>query len=354
MKVCILGDTHFGMRNDSVVFMDYAEKFYDEIFFPYLIEHKITRIIQLGDFFDRRKYINFLTYHRTLEMFIDKLHKYGITMFMIPGNHDVFYKNTNRINSLKLLVEGKSNVSLFEEPIELFDKICLIPWMTEDNEQECMEFINKTNMPVCMGHFDIIGFSMHKGWPSFDGLDSDVFKKFELVLSGHYHHRSKQANIMYVGTPMQITWQDYDDPRGFHIFDLDDLSMEFIQNPYEMFHHIPYDDKTHTMAEINGMDLSKYTNTQVKVVIVSKTNPHLFDKFMTNLYDVNPSDVTVVEDFTELNDDTIAEDALDQAEDTLTIINKYIDASESDSIDPAKLKSMVKELYNEALNREDV
>ena len=71
MKICILGDTHFGMRNDSLVFLDYCEKFYDEVFFPYLEKNNIKKILQLGDFWDRRKYINFNTLKRTIEMFLN-------------------------------------------------------------------------------------------------------------------------------------------------------------------------------------------------------------------------------------------------------------------------------------------
>lgn len=121
-----------------------------------------------------------------------------------------------------------------------------------------------------------------------------------------------------------------------------------------MFHHILYDDREENLAQINGKDLTKYTDTYVKVIVKSKTNPYLFDKFMTNLYEVNPLDVDIIEDFTKLDNDTIAEDSLDQAEDTLTIINRYIDASESDSIDPIILKKVIRDLYNEALNRDDI
>ena len=59
MKICLLGDTHFGMRGDSLEFHKYIKKFYDNIFFPYLIENKIDTVFQLGDLFDRRKFINF-------------------------------------------------------------------------------------------------------------------------------------------------------------------------------------------------------------------------------------------------------------------------------------------------------
>jgi DNA repair exonuclease SbcCD nuclease subunit len=360
MKLCILGDTHFGMRSDSIAFMDYAEKFYSKIFFPYLVENKIDTIIQLGDFFDRRKYVNFLTLKRCKEMFIDKLVEHKIHMHVLIGNHDSFYKNTNEVNSIDLMLGAHDNISIVTEPITHVMKnadhhlpICLIPWINEGNYEDSMAQLHNSPASICMGHFEIAGFSMYKGMPSEDGLDRNKFNRFSLVLSGHFHHSSSQGNITYVGTPMQITWQDYKDPKGFFTLDTVTLDMEFIENTFEMFHQIRYDDKLESITEINGKDLSVYTNTYVKVVVINKTNPYLFDKFMNNLYNVNPVDVTIAEDFTEITD-IIDTEALDQAEDTLTIINKFVDASSNEGIENGRLKAVMRELYNEALNRDNL
>jgi hypothetical protein len=95
-----------------------------------------------------------------------------------------------------------------------------------------------------------------------------------------------------LGNPYELTWQDYNDDRGFHLFDLDGHTLEFIKNPNRMFHRITYDDKKDTITEINDMDLKQYTGKYVKVVVINKTNPYLFDKLMSNLYNVNPVDVT--------------------------------------------------------------
>jgi hypothetical protein len=117
-----------------------------------------------------------------------------------------------------------------------------------------------------------------------------------------------------------------------------------------MFHRIIYDDKAETIKEIDNKDLKPYANTYVKVVVLNKTNPYLFDKFMNNLYNVNPADITIAEDFTELAD--ITDEDVDQAEDTITILNKYVDGITEENIDNTKLKTLLKELYVEALNTE--
>ena len=118
-----------------------------------------------------------------------------------------------------------------------------------------------------------------------------------------------------------------------------------------MFHKVYYDDKENTISEITGKDLSKFTGTYVKVVVLNKTNPYLFDRFMANLYNVNPVDITIAEDIIDLTEG-LDDDIVNQAEDTVSIINKFVDGIKEEHIDNDKLKSVLKELYIEALNLE--
>jgi len=354
MKVAIITDQHFGARNDSIHFLDYQEKFYSETFFPVLDSNSIDTVLILGDTFDRRKYINFYSYKRTREMFFDKLSQRGIKVHMLAGNHDTYFKNTNEVNSVRLLLQEYTNIEVIDSPKTITvdgNAICMMPWICPENYQESMDELKNTTSDVVMGHFDIAGFQMHRGLSSTDGLERSLFSRFDMVFSGHFHHRSTSDNIYYLGNPYELTWQDYNDPRGFHLFDLQARKLEFIENPNVMFHRITYDDKENSITEINSKDLTKYTNTYVKVVVINKTNPYLFDKFMTNLYAVNPIDVTIAEDFTDLTEG-IDDDILDQAEDTITIINKFVDGIKEEHIDNDKLKSVLKELYVEALNQE--
>jgi DNA repair exonuclease SbcCD nuclease subunit len=287
-------------------------------------------------------------------MFFDELAKRNIQVHMLAGNHDTYFKNTNEVNSVRLLLKEYNNISVIDEPITIHLKdtsVCMIPWICPENYQECIEEIEHTNADICMGHFEIAGFAMHRGMPSQEGLSRDIFKRFDVVFSGHYHHRSNQDNIRYLGNPYELTWQDYNDARGFHLFDLSDRSLEFVENPNVMFHRITYDDKENSITEITSKDLFKYSNTYVKVVVVNKTNPYLFDKFMTSLYDVNPIDVTIAEDFADLTEG-VEDDMINEAEDTITIINKFVDGIQEEHIDNDKLKTVLKELYVEALNLE--
>lgn len=357
MRIAIITDQHFGARNDSISFLDFYQKFYDDTFFTTLIKNEIKILLILGDTFDRRKYINFLSLKKTKEMFFDKLLELNIEVHMLAGNHDTYFKNSDSVNSVDLLLKEYNNINVIDTPktIEIYGvKICMIPWICADNYNECLDEIKNTDARICMGHFEIAGFAMHKGMASEEGLDRKLFRKFINTFSGHYHHRSNSDSIYYLGNPYQLTWSDYDDVRGFHLYDLQNYDLQFIPNTNEMFFKIVYND-----IASNGYlpkrleDLSQYTEKYVKVVVINKINPILFDKFMDNLYKMNPIDITIVEDSVNLTE-SINDDMITQSEDTLSILNKFVDSVQEMSIDNNKLKSILHEIYVEALNSERV
>ena len=98
MKIALLNDTHFGVRNDSDAFRQHQVDFLENQFFPYLKEHKIKTLIHLGDVVDRRKFINHQTASTFRKVFFDKLWQEKIDTHIIIGNHDTYFKNTNEVN----------------------------------------------------------------------------------------------------------------------------------------------------------------------------------------------------------------------------------------------------------------
>ena len=320
--------------------------------FPYLKENKIDTVVHLGDICDRRKYINFVT-ARHLRKFVDTCAQSKIKLHVIIGNHDTFYKNTNDVNSPDLLLKEYDNINVIDHPVTICvdeTQICMMPWICPENYEDSMETLKESDAPICCGHFEIDGFQMYRGMPSQEGLKRDYFRKFDFTFSGHYHHKSSADGIHYLGNPYELTWQDYNDPRGFHIFDLDSRELTFVENPNHIFYRITYDDKQNSITDISNIDFGPYKNAYVKVVVINKSNPYLFDKFMNNLYNVNPADITIVEDFTDLNEGV--DEVVDQAEDTLTILNKYVDSVQEENIDNIRLKNLLKQLYVEAINIE--
>ena len=350
MKIALITDTHFGARNDNAAFLDYFEKFYEEIFFPYLDAEGITTIIHLGDIVDRRKYISYVTLRRMKDMFIDQCEKRGIDLHVIIGNHDVPYKNTNEINSMKELF-GDTHVNYYWKPetvtLDEFP-ILLMPWINAQNWDEAINAIDTTPAQVCFGHLDINGAYMDRGNKNVHGMSAKYFEKFDLVCSGHFHHRNKINNIQYLGCPYEMTWIDYQDPKGFHVFDTATRELERIRNPYSMFHKVFYNDDGKQLEEITEFDASMYKDTFVKVIKMNCDNPYWFDLFMDKLFKVNPIHIQVVDDNLNLNLES-EEDIMDEAEDTITIMSKYIEQM-PENVPKAKLDSLMRSLYNEALS----
>jgi DNA repair exonuclease SbcCD nuclease subunit len=353
LKIVILGDTHFGARGDSLDFHKHFEKFYDEVFFPYLNDNDIKVIFQMGDLFDRRKFINFNTLHLCRQYFFDRCQILGIKVHTLLGNHDVAFKNTLEVNSTGLLLNEYENIEYYDDfdTVE-FDgvKIDVVPWLCDSNEKEILQKMKSSTAQICFGHFEIAGFEMDRGNVCDHGLDKNVLKKYDIVLSGHFHHKSSDGNITYVGTPYEMTWADYNDPKGFHIFDTDTREMEFVRNPFQMFNKVIYDDGETDFEYWKTYDFASLKNTYVKVVVLNKQNPYLFDHVLDSLYKTGICDISIVEDFTDILIDTDQE-IIDQAEDTMTILSKYIDNLALD-VEPEKLKTVMRELYVEALNTE--
>lgn len=353
-KVAIITDTHFGARSDSLVFHDYFMRFYDQILFPWLVENNVKYLLHLGDFTDRRKYINFFTLNRVRKHFMAKLKELGITLIITIGNHDTFFKNTNEVNSMEELFSDTDNVIVLTEPEEvMFDDtlVLLMPWINEANYEKAISLNNNTEARVLMGHLELKGITMNRfNQRSEVGLDQDVFAKFDCVCSGHIHHKSDEGHIHHLGAPYEMTHADGNDPRGFHVWSPSQPAViEFIQNPHKMFHRLYYDDKDKELGALLKKITPKYESTYVKVIVNNRTNPYYFEKYMDKLFSVNPADVKVEEDLklTEGEEDA----TVDMAEDTLTILSKYVDSLEIDA-DKDKVKDELRSLYIEASNME--
>ena len=354
MKIALLGDTHFGARNDNIHFHTFFEKFYSQVFFPYLREHDITDVVQMGDVFDRRKYINFQSLKLCRDYFFEPMVQDGITCHVIVGNHDTYFKNTNEVNSLDLLLKEYGNVGVYEEPTEVEFEDCtflMVPWICQENETRCLNAIQTTIADIIIGHFEISGFEMYRGAVCDEGLDIKTFKEQVPVYSGHFHHKSSHGNIHYLGTPYEITWSDFNDPKGFHVFDTDTKELTFVANPFIMFHKVHYDDAEKSMDDVlDSIDFSSYRGTIVKVIVRNKTNPHWFDMFVDKLEQAGVIDMQVVDDHFHL-DLEADDDIVNEAEDTLTILNKYVDQMQIQG-DRQRLDNLIRNLYHEALNLE--
>lgn len=348
MKIALVTDTHTGARNDSLTFNEYFITFFEQVFFPYLEQNNIKHIVHLGDVFDRRKYVNFKILDSWNRRVFPKLAEYET--HIILGNHDVYYKNTNYVNSLRQLLP-QYNFNVYEGPqtVQFGNMpILFLPWINEENYADIMKEIQNTNAEICMGHLEILGFEMFAGQVNKEhGLDKNTFKKFDMTFSGHFHHKSEHDDIYYLGSPYPMTWADWGDQRGFHIFDTDTRKLKFIENPYQIFYKLYYDDSKEDYQSLMSKDLSYLQKMYVKLIVKKKTNPYWFESFVEKINESNPSDVSVVE--SSLEDGEESDEELDQTKDTLTLLTEYVENLEIDQ-HKDQVVDLFRELYIEAMN----
>ena len=352
MKIALLTDTHFGARNDNVNFNEYFYNFYEGVFFPYLQQNNIKHCIHLGDLMDRRKFVSYRILKDFRERFIQPFNYLKINLHILVGNHDIYFRNTNDINSLnELLGQRHDNIFIYSEAQEIdFDgfPILMMPWINPQNEIYSFGMMDETKADTMMSHLEVVGFEMHGGHTSESGFDKSQFKKFDTIFSGHYHKKSDDGQIYYLGTPYQMTWSDYNCQKGFHIFDTETRQLTRIVNPQKIFEKIYYDD---TQENYDNHDVDQYKNKYVKLVVVNKNDLYKFDKFTDKLFKADCHEVKIIEDFTDLDANTVSDDIVENTQDTMTLLGKYIDDLDV-NLDKTKLKGDISKLYHEAQDLE--
>ena len=343
MTVALITDQHLDGRKGSMTFWNYFLKFYDDVFFPTLEKKGITEIIDLGDTFDNRKGIDFNVWNRIRACYFDRLRDMGITVHTILGNHCVYYKNTNAINSPDLLLGDYDNIRVYDETCTVTiegTKICFVPWINRENEEDTMEHLKNTDAEIVMGHLELDGFEVTQGMKMEHGMYPKVYKDFKQVFSGHFHHKSTRGNITYLGNPYQMFWNDYADTRGFHLYEPAKNKLRMVKNPYEIFKKVYYNDVDKTMK----LDYSQFKDTFVKVIVEEKKDYYEFEKVIDSLYASGVYDIKIVESL-------VSEDEVDDVDleikDTLTLLNEYIDEVEM-SVDKSSLKKLMRSLYMES------
>lgn len=342
MKVAIITDQHFGARKNSKLFHDYFLKFYNDVFFPTLEEYGITTVVDMGDTFDSRKGIDFSALSWSKNNYYDRLQEMGIKVHTIVGNHTSYYKNTNQVNAVDLLLREYDNVTVYSEPTEVMLgqlPTLFIPWINQENEANTLKLIEKTTCTCAMGHLELQGFRVNKQIVMEHGLESKLFGKFSRVYSGHYHTRSDNGTVFYLGNPYEMFWNDVNDTRGFHIFDTETVTHEPVNNPYRLFYNIYYEDTNY-----QTFDTREYENKIVRIIVRKKTDTKKFEKFVDKLYSSGISELKIVENFAIQESENFE---VFESEDTLSILNRYIEEAEI-NLDKSIVQKVIQEIYQEA------
>ena len=321
-------------------------------FFLLLKKNNIKTCIHLGDLMDRRKFVSYKTSRDFRKRFVSPFVEMGIDLHIMIGNHDTFYKNTNDVNSVVELLGGRhDNIKIYSEAEEVvFDdtKILFLPWINSQNTISSEKIIKETDAEICMGHLEISGFQMMKGLLNEHGLSKSIFRKFDSVFSGHFHIKSDDGHIYYLGAPYEIYWNDCDDKKGFHIFDTETREMERIENPYTIHKKVYYDD---TQNDYTKFDVNKLVDHYVKVIVVNKKDLYQFDQFVDRVLKADCHEVKIIEDFSDLDANTVSDDIVENTEDTMTLLGKYIEELDT-TLDKGRLINLQRQLYTEAQDLE--
>lgn len=355
-RCAIITDTHIGVRSSSQTFRELFREWYRDVFFEHIKRDRIDTIIHAGDFFDSRNSISLQDIDYIVNEWIPQLEASGATMYIIPGNHDIAFKNTNRVTSLSLL---RSKSIVIADDVTVINakdgegkSFVLCPWLNNENKDEMLSKLSRyaTDEHILVGHFEIAGALMYRNSPPCEhGLPHNTFETYHKVLSGHFHHASSYGNIDYIGAAFHYTWQDYDDYRGYLTYDRKNNEFQQHENEFCLFTRLSYSDD---LLKLDDTSLAELTQSQfVQVVINSEYNKVDLRDLVYRIEKNTPLSVDIIDNT--ILDNTLLVEAESNVDTAVRTVNDYFmsyvdEKTLPDAIDKAKLKTLVSALYNEA------
>lgn len=350
MKLIVLTDTHLGARNSSNVFREYMKQWFDALF-ETSKQESISEWLHLGDFFDNRNHIGLQDIQFVCEYLGPKLVENNIRLTVTVGNHDVHFRNTNKVTSLSLLESvAPDNVVLIKEPTEVNygqQKFTLLPWINQENYEDAMMLIRTAKDSIIAGHLEIQGFKHFRNSPEAEhGLEQTLFKEAKDVWSGHYHHKSKVGNMQYLGSAFHLTWNDYDDVRGYHIYDTETETLEYFSNTNSLFIRETYiESKDYTNKE------SDYAGKFVQLIVEDEGYSKV--KLMEVMSQINayaPLNLEVINRVEFSMNPVVSEEDVDNNEETV-VKSTWDYISDCVKQEDIVLKQKIEEIYNKALEQ---
>lgn len=344
-KFIILGDVHIGARNASPILLEYQLQFFEDELLPYMKKHGINTILQLGDLFDPRKMISQVALYWWKRRLFDVLENEGIKLVTLVGNHDISFKNTLEFNTSDLFLHSYKNIEIIKEPTE-YDfgngvSFLLVPWVCDSNIAAVADAVHASESQYCAGHFEFSGFEMQKGVAAHGGMPADGYEKFDRVFSGHYHTHSKKKNITYTGVPYELTWADHNDQKGFYVFDSKTHKASYVKTQSNLFFRLEYNDRDQEPEDFDGL-----AGRYIKVVVINKTEPYKFEKYINRINEQVPADLKITD--IEVDFDGVELDDEIEMDDTKTMIDNFIEQVDTE-LDKDRLKDMMQGLYLRAL-----
>lgn len=284
MKVAIIGDLHFGARNNNYEVCKMMNTFFTKEFFPYLIENNIKNVVCLGDLLDKRQTIDFTISSYIKSIFFNFFEKNQINLYLILGNHDLYFRQAMTINGPSQIVGGNKFIKIIDSPTKVIfgqKNFVMIPWICNENKEECLGFIrnNSSKKNLCLGHFELQGFKLHGNTYAEKGvIETTELDDYEYVFSGHFHSPSESGNVMYVGTPYELTWNDYGDTKRFICYDTDTETITEIPCKTKMYKKIFLTEET-----IKTTDMESLSKCHLKIIVPDTMDDKIVASFLNSV-----------------------------------------------------------------------
>jgi DNA repair exonuclease SbcCD nuclease subunit len=314
----MITDTHFGIYlNNLDKWQNMMESTFYDFVIPYLKENveEGDILIHLGDLFDNRTSIPIITLNK-VEKILKEISEI-LPIHIMVGNHDLFNKGSNDINSVRLFSYISKSISVYENTTTLNidnQKLVLMPWI--EKRLDMVKSLKENPGDYLFCHSDLNGCKMHLNSVAHrnpDKIEVEQFKGYKKAFSGHIHIRQTSENFEFIGSLYQMDRNDSGDQKGITVLDLSTGKTHFEPNKYS-----PVFRKFRVVDEqsIDDLDGLKNTKDYIDLAISNNllvSNRKLRRKLEAMLEKGNFASVEYIDDIvkTDENGEVINEQVID-------------------------------------------
>ena len=234
VKELVIGDLHFGIKNNSISWLESQLKLFEDQIIPVLENNQFDRCIILGDVSDIRYSINQQIGIEIKNLFRTILNKFkDINFYIVAGNHDYYspleefsYYNVYELIFGEEFLQCHPNLIIVsQEPVLTNDGALFLPWYYTENTDHIDEILYNYDFKV-----DVKEIFCHTDLSIWPGARIAAFQGVP-IYSGHIHFEyiDEFSNLYNLGSACSFTFNDVN--MNKYIYILEDYKIiDKIQN----------------------------------------------------------------------------------------------------------------------------
>lgn len=347
-RIFMLSDLHFGVRANSIEWLENHLEFFYKFYLPYLKENKKEGDILfiLGDWFDNRQLLDINVMNKSIDLIFDLSDI--LPVYFMTGNHDIYKKNDTDVNSLAAF-RFIPNVTIYEDPVILTNgnnRILILPWIGNGEKEELYAKANKSD--YIFAHTDIAGFKYDNGFNIRKGARLRKLPGVKRLYSGHIHKRQEHKDSVYIGSPYATKRSDVGNKKGIYILDPNTNEQFFEPNPISpVFQMIQLE----FLMEMTLERAYKILENNYTDIIVPDKYVHLFNltRFIDLLQDCKYKRIETRGEKNKLEDSFGEMMHGEEIKDVITLLENSIDDLGHSMEIMVKLKLLNREYYEKAM-----